>query len=73
MPEAYIASIVEEIISERPHLDIHARSTFRSLLTRLLRAARPGNWAWQRLVNDFGFDPDFTPADHGDPPQGARW
>ena len=39
----------------------------------LMEKAQPGNWAWHKLQNDFGFDGDWTPADVGEPPQGAEW
>lgn len=40
---------------------------------RLLKKASPGNWAWRTLENEYGFSGDYTAADEGEPPQGAKW
>lgn len=39
----------------------------------LLRKAQPGNVPWRILENEYGFDGDYSPSDHGEPPQGAKW
>ncbi len=40
---------------------------------RLLKYAQPGNVPWRILENEYGFDGDYSPGDHGEPPQGAKW
>lgn len=40
------------------------RATF-NRLRMLEHNAKPGNWAWKRLENDFGYSLDYTEADHG--------
>lgn len=40
---------------------------------RLLKHASPGNMPWQILENQYGFSGDYSAADHGEPPQGAKW
>ena len=39
----------------------------------LLRKAKgnPGNWAHQKLINEYGYTEDYTPADHGTGPIGG--
>lgn len=39
----------------------------------LLKKAQPGNVPWMVLQNEYGFDGDYSPGDHGEPPQGAQW
>lgn len=40
---------------------------------RLLKKASPGNWAWRTLENEYGYSGDYSAADEGEPPQGAKW
>lgn len=40
---------------------------------RLLEHAKPGNIPWQILENQYGFSGDYTEADNGEPPKGAKW
>lgn len=40
---------------------------------RLLKHARPGNLAWRTLENEYGYQGDYSAADEGEAPQGARW
>ena len=40
------------------------RATYKHL--RYLEGkASPGNWAWRKLEDEFGYCGDYTPADHG--------
>lgn len=32
---------------------------------RLLKHAKPGNWAWYELENKYGFSGDWQPSDTG--------
>lgn len=40
---------------------------------KLMKNARPGNFAWRTLENEYGFSGDYSAADEGEPPQGAHW
>lgn len=60
MPEALIADIIEDVLAEHPNWNFDERATARQVLKRLLRAARPGNWAWRRLEAEFGFQGDYV-------------
>lgn len=67
------AKIIEDELALRPEMNIDGRRTLRRVLGFLLSEAQPGNWAWRRLEDEFGFQGDFSLADHGEPPQGAKW
>lgn len=60
MPEALIKDIIEEVLAENPRWFFDEVKTARRVLEQLLRAARPGNWAWRRLENEFGFHGDYV-------------
>lgn len=57
---------IERCLAERPHLDARGRSTLRAMLQRLEQQAKPGNWAENKLVNEFGYVSDTMVGDMGD-------
>lgn len=70
---------IEAIVEEHNQRVYHGKmpkENKRALRTRikyLLKRAIPGNRAWRTLENEFFGPADYTEADHGEPPQGARW
>lgn len=57
---------VEAHIKERyGHLDKNGQGRERYRLHSLIRSARPGNYAWQILEAELGYQGDYQPADHG--------
>lgn len=56
------AEAVEEAVA---HVPFENRGTARSIVRNLLKHAKPGNWAFHKLQNEWGFDGDYTPADEG--------
>jgi len=45
----------------------------RQIVKELRPRAVPGNRTWQRIVALTDYDGDYSPADHGEAPQGTRW
>lgn len=66
----YSPLTLEEIPKDVPEIN---RIEWMKMVNSLIARAKPGNYAWRRLENDFGFCPDYTEADVGEPPKGANW
>lgn len=59
---------IDRLIGERKELGPHEKSTMRNYLRRLITNAKPGNYAWRILEDDFGFVADYMPEDAGNEP-----
>lgn len=57
----------EHTVYLRKGMDPENRRTMMKLLRRLEAKAVPGNWAYRKLEDEFGYCGDYTPADHGQP------
>lgn len=53
---------LEEVPANVPDIN---RVAWMRMVNRLLEQAEPGNAAWRRLENEFGFVGDYSEADHG--------
>jgi hypothetical protein len=47
------------------HLPLDMRRGACRVIQRLLKKALPGNAAWRRLENEFGYSGDYSAADEG--------